>query len=195
MTTAKHKSRLFTLRGVRVNFPRLFKPEVNNLSGEEEYSVRVILDPNDDKCKEYIKEIDDARRELAEANWGERWQTLYRENKDSKNTMFLRQDYERGYFFINLKRKKRDGAPKVVWRHGHDDLHEEDGKPLAGDYCNVMFEMWTYKTPQNATGWSGTLMGVQFVKRGEPLGGARTAKPEDFDTLPDEEEDDLTAML
>lgn len=186
---------------VRIGYPRVFEVEENAQSGKREYSLQIRwMDDNPDHMKQV--EAMQARLKLAaKAYWGEEWEKHYRDAIDSKNTRFLRHNEDEGYWFCSIKRGERDGAPRVVDRCKEVKLRPEDGKIYSGMVGNVVFDLWCYggvarngaKVPY---GFSGTLLGLQYVADGEPFGGARMAKDNDFEDLEDNGlSDDLDNLL
>lgn len=177
-------------KAVRIAYPRVFEPEENPQSGRAEYSVQVrFYEANPDHMKT-VETIQAALKEAARAFWGDEAERHYRDAMDSKNTRFLRRDEEGGYWYVSLKRREQDNAPRVVDRNPRVTLTAQDGKIYSGAVCNVVFDIWCYggmsksgtKVPY---GFSGTLMGIQYVAEGEPFGGAPMAKDNDFEDLAD----------
>ena len=179
-------------RAVRVAYPKVFEPEENTLSGKKEYSVQIRLYKDNPEHMKIVEKIRSAMKVAAKAYWGEDADRNYRNALDSKNTRWLRESDEGDYFFASLKRREQDGAPRVVGRDKTVTLRQEDGKVYSGAVMNVIFDIWCYSGTSKSgakipAGFSATLMGMQFVADGDPIGGASVAKDDDFDDLSTEE--------
>ena len=182
-------------RGVRVAYPKVFEAEENTLSGKREYSVQIRLYKSNPDHMKIVEKIREAMKVAAQAYWGEDAGRNYRDAMDSKNTRWLREDADGEYFFASLKRREQDGAPRVVGRDKTVTLRQEDGKVYSGAVMNVIFDIWCYSGTSKSgakipSGFSATLMGLQFVADGDPIGGASVAKDTDFDDLGTEETND-----
>ena len=182
-------------RGVRVAYPKVFEPEENTLSGKREYSVQIRLYKSNPEHMKIVEQIRSAMKAAAKAYWGDDAERNYRDALDSKNTRWLREDPDGEYFFASLKRREQDGAPRVVARDKTITLRQEDGKVYSGAVMNVIFDIWCYSGTSKSgakipAGFSATLMGLQFVADGDPIGGASVAKDTDFDDLSTEDAND-----
>lgn len=182
-------------RGVRVAYPHVFEPVENTLSGKKEYSCQLRFYKSNPDHMAQVEKIREAMKVAAKAYWGEDAARNMRDALDSKNTRWLREDADGEYFFVSLKRREQDGAPRVVARDKTITLRPEDGKVYSGAVMNAVFDIWCYsgKAKSGASipaGFSATLMGLQFVADGDPIGGASVAKDTDFDDLGTEETND-----
>ena len=165
------------LKNVRCNYPRVFAPETNQLSGKSEYSIVVMIPENDPQ----VAELKAKMQEVWVNKFGpEKGPRKLKSAMDSKNTRFLHFDDENGFYKLNLKRKETDGAPMVLDR-AKNKLDASSGKPYGGCFINVSFDLWVYD--KQSTGTSATLLGVQFVDDGEPFGGSSQPSEKDFDDL------------
>ena len=165
------------LKNVRCNFPRVHAPEVNQLSGKNEYSIVVLIPENDPQ----VAELKNKMQAVWVAKFGpEKGPKKLKSALDSKNTRFLHHDDENACYRINLKRREQDGAPMVLDR-AKQPLAASSGLPYGGCYINVSFDLWVYD--KQSTGTSATLLGVQFVKDGEPFGGSSQPSDKDFEDL------------
>lgn len=182
------------LKDVRCAYPQLFEPVSNKFSGREEYSVRVMI-PESDKAQ--VEKIHNAMKEAFNNKFGmEKGPRKYKAAMESKNTRLLQFDDENGYYYLNLKRRSTDGAPAVLDRNKRH-LSSAEGRIYGGCYVNAVFEVWVYDNA--STGAGNTLLGVQFVRDGEPFSGASQPSDNDFEDLGsgDDEmsEDDLKAFM
>lgn len=182
------KENRVVLKNVRCNYPRVHKAETNQLSGKTEYSISILI-PQDDP---QVAELKAKMQAVWVSKFGpEKGPKKLKSAMDSKNTRFLHFDEETGFYRINLKRKESDGAPMVLDR-AKNKLEESSGKPYGGCYINVSFDLWVYD--KQSTGTSATLLGVQFVKDGEPFGGSSQPSDKDFEDLSDDGSEDPFAL-
>lgn len=94
-----------------------------------------------------------------------------------------------GNFYVTAKNKAR---PLLIDRD-KSPLTEADGKPYSGCYANVTIDVYAMTDPKKK-GVHASIKGVQFVKDGDAFGGGGgTAKPDDFDDLGVEEEEESLA--
>ena len=78
-----------------------------------------------------------------------------------------------------------NGRPLVIHRD-KSVITEDDGIIYAGCYVNAQINLWSQDN-QWGKRVNANLLGVQFVRDGEPFGdGGRIARPDEFDTLMDE---------
>lgn len=169
-------SKKLMLKDVRIQYPVLFEPRENKLSGKREYSARLIM-PEGHAGIEAIKA---AMNELFKDKFGANADKKLKKALGNDNTKFLRFDDDRGWYYINVKRRDTDGAPTVVDR-ARKRLEMASGLPRGGDFVNALVEVWVYDN--QSTGTSATLLGVQYAKEGEPLSAVATAKTDDFEDL------------
>lgn len=176
------------LSNVRLAYPHVFEAVENTLSGKREYSCQIRLYKSNPDHMKQVEKLREAMKVAAKAFWGDDADRNMRTALDSTNTRWLREDADGEYFFISLKRRESDGAPRVVSRDRTINLRPEDGKMYSGAFVNAVLDLWCYsgvaKNGQKIpSGFSATLMGLQFVSDGDPLGGARVAKDDDFEDL------------
>ena len=179
-------------RNVRVAYPKVWEPEENTLSGKKEYSCQLRFYKSNPDHMAQVEKIRGALTIAAKAYWGNDAERNFRAALDSKNTRWLREDPDGEYFFVSLKRREADGAPRLVARDKTIALRQEDGKLYSGAFVNAVFDIWCYSGTSKSgakipSGFSATLMGLQFVADGDPIGGASVAKDEDFDDLASED--------
>lgn len=175
------------LSNVRLAYPRVFEPVENSLSGNLEYSCQIRLYKSNPDHMKQVEKLRAAMKIAAKAFWGNDAERNMRAALDSTNTRWLREDPDGEYYFVNLKRRSQDGAPRVVARDHTVNLRPEDGKIYGGAFVTAIFDLWCYSN--SSKGFSATLMGLQFVADGDPIGGASVAKDEDFDDLSAEDGD------
>ena len=182
-----------SLKNVRCAYPQLFEPVENKFSGREEYSIRVMIPASD---TEQVEKVRNAIREAFINKFGsEKGPRKFKAAMESKNTRCMQFDDENDYYYINLKRRATDGAPVVMDRNKRH-LSASEGRIYGGCYVNAVFEVWVYDNA--STGAGSTLLGVQFVKDGEPFSGAAQPSDDDFEDLGGDSEvtdDDMKAFM
>ena len=161
----------------RANFVSLFEARENPFSGKKNYEVTCMFQKDGETHKAILR----AMQEAAKAKWGEKAEAIYKKAIGSTNTRMLQEDEKTGLMRIVCRRKESDGMPAVV--DGRlQNISPKDGKPRSGDEC--AFKISVYAYDQNGSrGFTNTLLGVQFIKEGEPFGGAPVASSEGFETI------------
>lgn len=99
----------------------------------------------------------------------------------------IREGFE-GYMYVAGNSTKK---PLLLDKQ-RDEVGEEDGLIMSGNYANVKIDIfaWEHKKSK-AKGVSAQIMGIQYVKEGEPLGGGgRRANVNDFDEIDEDDDDD-----
>lgn len=167
------------LRGVRLAFPSLWKKAT--FEGDETKFEATFLVPKKDKKtkKALMKLIEDCKEQ----------------NKIKTNKVFVRdgddpefEDYD-GYAGHWCVKAANTVRPKVLDRD-KSHLTEEDGVIYSGCYVNAQISPWAQNNKWGRR-INANLLGVQFVKDGEPFsGGGKTADDDDFDDLSDDYDDD-----
>lgn len=174
------------LENVRLAFPSLFEPR--SVQGNApRFSAVFIIDP----ASKTAAVVKDAVKKVASEKWGAQadavlkklvadkrvcYKTDPRTNKDGE----VYAGFE-GMHSLNASNKVR---PAVIDRN-RTPLTATDGRPYAGCYVNAIVDIWAQDSSQPGVGRriNCTLMGVQFVGDGEPLGGATSASPDAFPDL------------
>lgn len=166
------------LSNVRLSFPNIFRKAT--FEGQEtKFEATFLLSKTEHAA--LIKEIQSAiaakiKDDLKGAKLGPDKLCL----KDGDNF-----DYAgyAGNWSLKASNKKR---PLVIDRD-RTPLAEEDNKLYAGCYVNAMIELWTQN---NGFGKriNANLLGVQFLRDGEPFADGESASADDFDAFGDEED-------
>lgn len=161
------------LQNVRLSFPSLFRRAV--FGGDEtKYEGTFLIDKTAGAAK--IAEIETAiEAMLKEKNKGK---ALAPDKVCFKDGDTIDYDGYAGTMSIKASSSKR---PMVI---GIDKspLTEDDGKPYAGCYVNAVLEIW-FQDNQFGKRINANLLGVQFVKDGNPFGDGATASVDDFDEI------------
>lgn len=173
---------------VRASFVNVFKPRVNDLNGEEEYSMQLII-PKSEKA--FIKKLNDAVQEAANDKWnGKPPKALRHPLRDADAEAEQRdedvQPHLENCYFMNVTQKSRFGKPQVVDKDRDEILDPSEFQ--SGDYCRVSINPFAYDQKGNK-GVSFGLGNVQVLAKGDPLGGGRTRAEDDFDDWEDDEDD------
>lgn len=166
-----------------VSYPKVFKPEVNKLSGETEYSLVALFPKGSD-----LTALKKAAQEAIEKKFGAKaknadfLKTLRNPFRDqgekakvdeTTGKSVLPQGHEAGAIYMNLKSKQK---PQVVDQNVQLILEPTDF--YAGCKARATVRAYAYDNKGNK-GVAFGLVNVQKVSDGEALGG-RTRAEDDF---------------
>jgi len=172
---------------VRGSYVNVFQPKMNDLSGNEEYSMMILI-PKEDK--ETLTRLSTAIKKAQSDKWGNKVPTNARNPlKNGNNEDDLPESARLGdepyadHYFMNVKSKQKPG---IVDKTRQAVLDPEDF--MSGDYCRVALGAYAYDQKGNR-GVSFGLQNIQVLGKGEPLGG-RTRAENDFDDFIDKDSDD-----
>ena len=172
------------VKNVRLSYVKVFEATQVNGQGDFNYSVQLLIDKNSEaaeKLKAAIKaeyEALPARYPKLSGKLPKVWNNPLRDGDEEKDGS----GYE-GMFFMNAKRKEKQGAPIVI--DGHKQYITDKNDLYSGCYGNVSLSVYGYEH----TGKYGVGIGLNAIQKaadGERLDGG--ASIDDFDAL---EEDDL----
>lgn len=156
----------------RVSYPKVFKPEVNTMSGKSEYSVVALFDKNADLTK-----LRAAIKEAIEEKWGKdpakhpkNLRSPLRDQGERAKDGVLPNGYVKGAVFITLKSKEKPG---VVDEQVQPILDESTF--YSGCYAHAAVSVYAYDQAGNRGVGIG-LTNIQKVADGEPISGR--PKPE-----------------
>lgn len=182
MATSTNK--VITLRNVRFSYLYVFQP----YQGENgsSYCGHFILEPTDPQ----VKQVVEAMKEIARAKWGDEADVQYAALK-GKDRLALHlgdtskpgDDAYKGKVFLSGSSKTR---PTVVETRGGANvaLIESDGRPRSGDYGNAIVALWIQDNKYGKR-INCQIQGVQYVRKGAPLGGGgRVANVDEFGVEP-----------
>ena len=170
------------LNNVRLSFPSLFRKAVFN--GEEtKFEATFLL--NKKEHADTIAEINAAIKEMIKDSFkGAKIPSDKLCMKDGGESAY---DGYEGCVSIKSSNNKR---PTVLDRD-RSPLSEDDNRIYSGCYVNAVIDLW----PQNNSYGkriNSNLLGVQFMKDGEPFGaGGQTAGADDFEDFGDAEMEDF----
>lgn len=174
----------------RILYPELFTARDFKGDGNFKYGAKFLIE----KGSESDKLVQDTIKQVATEKWKEKAKAKLQGFGMSKQQMcYIDGDIDNfdGLNILSSTRKISAGRPDVRDRDT-TPLAESDGKPYSGCYVVGIVDVWA----QDDAGYPGIrcqLMGVQFVKDGEPLKAAPKASDDDFEDLGVEEGEDMFA--
>lgn len=177
----------------RVSYPKVFRPERNELNGKDEYSLVALFKKGED-----LSRLKAACKAACEKKWGKdpkKWPKNLRdpfrdqgerEKEDEDGNTFMPDGYIKGAVFLNLKSGKRPG---LVGPDNQDIIDEAEF--YGGCYARAQVNAAAYDMKGNQ-GVSIYLNHVQKLRDGESFGAA-PRNPQDVFEAVDESEDDEPA--
>jgi hypothetical protein len=169
------------LNNVRISFPSLFRKAT--FSGEEtKFEATFLLDKETQADK--IAEIETAISDLTKDK--------LKGAKLKADKICLKDGDDIDYvgYAGNMSIKASNAKRPMVLDRDRTQLAEEDGRIYAGCYVNGVLELWAQNN-QYGKRINANLLGVQFIKDGEPFADGVTASLDDFDHFDDVDEDDF----
>lgn len=161
----------------RVAFPEVFQPRGFE-GGEPKFSVTMLFDSDAD-----LSEM----KKLAKAASGDKW-SKKKTPKNLKDPFRDGDDVEwDGFAGTTFVRATSKFQPGIVGRDASKALIRTEDF-YAGCYARATVNAFAYDTAGNK-GVAFGLQNLQFLKHGDPFTG-RTNAEEDFDSLPDEDDED-----
>lgn len=167
----------------RLSFPDIWRPKAiksgKGEPGEPKYSAHFLLDKKEQA--DQIKSLKQAIFALAKEKWGDKTKDMITKGKV---TVCLHEgsdkDYD-GYSEDNMFLSASSGKRPTIVDRDKTALAEDDRRPYGGCYVNGIVRLWVQ---DNNFGKrvNAELLGVQFVKDGEPFGAAPLAD-DAFDDL------------
>lgn len=169
------------LKNARLAFPQLFTAKAVDDKGEPRFSASFIIEKNHPQIKDLVA----AMQKVAKDKWGAKGEAMYTQLKAADKLALHNGDSKANYtgfegnLFVSSANKVR---PAVRAADGRTNLTAADGKPYAGCYVNAVIELWAQ---DNSFGKriNASLMGVQFVRDGEPFSGGGVAADGDFEAV------------
>lgn len=173
---------------VRCAYPHVFEARENAFAkdGTKKYECTGLFESNGAVHKAIL----DVMKAVADQKWGAKGQRYYEEALENKNTRLIQKDADLGLMKVTARRRETDGAPAVVDQRLRA-IAPSQGIPYGGCWINMRIDVWAYEN-NGSRGFSATLLGIQFVRDGEALGGASAASTEGFEVL---ETDDKEAAV
>ena len=167
-----------TIRNARLSFPSLFQKAV--FDGKEgKYEATLLFPKTDTKTYDEIIAAIEACKEENKNTKVPKAKYFIQDGDDKKEY-----DGYEAMWAVKAANKKR---PTLIDRD-LTPITEDDNKLYAGCYVNAIIEPWSQS---NTFGKriNANLLGIQFVKDGEPFGdGGTSADPDEFENLGDDED-------
>jgi hypothetical protein len=178
----------------RAGFVSVFSPRKNQNSGNEEYSLQLLIAKSDRKT---INKITKAIQQAKEDKFGQRAVPKLRNplrDGDDPNDLPSKAEVGAepyaGHFFMNVK-SNVDNPPGVVNLKLEKII--DPSEFASGDYCRVSMNAYAYDNVSQ--GVSFGLLNVQVIKKGKPIGGTRSRPEDDFEVYEPEEDSDNDDFL
>lgn len=157
---------------VRGSYVNVFRPRLNDLNGQHEYSMTILV-PKSDKTT--VAALRAAEAAAIEKKWNGKPPKGLRDplrDGDSPDEDKSADEAYNGHYFLNVKSKD---APGIV---DHARCEATDaGDFVSGDYCRVSLNAYGYDQKGNK-GVGFGLNNIQIVGRGEPLSNRARAEDE-----------------
>ena len=153
---------------VRASYANVFKPRLNDLNGEEEYSL-VLLIPKTDRPT--VTAIGRAVEAAIAQKWAGKPPPGLRTPLRDGDAERPGQEGYAGCYFVTAKSKQRPGVVDRALQPVLDPMEF-----VSGDYCRVSLNAYAYDQKGNR-GVAFGLNNLQVLERGEPL--TSRARPED----------------
>ena len=164
--------------------PSIFTPRAAKPGNKEKYGAAFLMDPGHPG----LKTISDLVVQVAKAKWPQNWEARVKELKAGDRLPVHNGDGKAssagyaGRFYLNAGNAIR---PMVLDRD-KTPLTAVDGRPYSGAFVNAYVEIWAQDN-QHGKRINASLLGVQFVRDGERLGGGGVATADDFEALPSDD--------
>lgn len=170
------------LNNVRLSFPSLWRKATFE-GTETKFEATFMLDKTEhaDKIEEIKKVIAAGIKENLKGAKVAADKIALKDGDESG-----RDEYENHYTLKAANGKR----PKIVDRD-KGQLTEDDNRPYSGCYVNAIVEPW-YQSNAYGKRVNFNLLGVQFLKDGEPFSeGGSVADDDDFDDFGSDEDFDI----
>jgi len=171
----------------RVSYPKVFKPERNDLNGSDEYSVVALFKKGEDlsKLKAIAKAAVEDKWGTDEKKWPKNLRMPFRDQAERTKTdedgnEYLPDGYEAGAIFLNLKSQKRPG---LVNGRNEDIIDESDF--YGGCFARAQVNAKAYDKNGNK-GVSIYLNHVQKTRDGDSFGSSPRSASSVFEAVGDE---------
>lgn len=176
-TSGKKEIAGILIENGRLSFDDLYEPTASVEGGRLKYRCNIIIDPTTDTGKRNIKKIENLIRQVELEKFKKSPATYKTDDRkcfvdgDSCVNQKTNEVYD-GYAGMAILKTANDKRPSVVDRD-LTPLTAEDNKTYAGCYCNFFIRIYAVSgADKGGNGLFASLETVQFVKDGEPFGGA-----------------------
>ena len=179
MATAPKKTEIagILIENGRLSFDDLYEPTASVEGGRLKYRCNIIIDPTTDTGKRNIKKIENLIKQVELDKFKKSPATYKTDDRkcfvdgDSCVNQKTGEVYD-GYAGMAILKAANDKRVAVVNRD-LTPLVAEDGVTYAGCYCNFFVRIYGVTgADKGGYGLFASLETVQFVKDGEPFGGA-----------------------
>lgn len=166
---------------VRFSWMRVFKPELNQDSGELEYSVTLLFPkencPESPNAAEILAEFKDYLKSVAVEKFGAKLPPNFKPGLRDGDVEQNSDGEPRnpGCYYISTKSKYK---PQMV-NGARMEVKDTDGWK-SGDWGSVQLSVFAYDN--KSKGISAGLRAIQFIEHGEAFGGSSAADVNDFAT-------------
>jgi hypothetical protein len=177
---------------VRMVYPKLFTPykseeDKKDPSKSGKYSANFWLPKSNSQVNAVKAEI----KKKVEMALGPKAQAFYTAYiGDNKDCFFRDGDAvlngdgdpsSPSHYIIAARRREEDGQPILV-NGKKEKINPSDGLIYSGCYVNASIDVWV-QVKGDYKGIRCKLVGVQFLRHGEPLGGSAPASDKDFQVV------------
>ena len=168
----------------RLSYAHLFKPQAIDESTEPKYSVCLLIPKSDKGTLTKIKAAVEAAKQAGMSKWGGKIpNNLKTPLRDGDEERSDQPEYV-GCYFLNASSKQKPG---IVDRNKDEIM--DSNEVYSGCYGRVSLNFYAFNTAGNK-GIGVGLNNVQKLADGDYLGG-RSRAEDDFDDLPNDEDDFL----
>lgn len=176
----------YLIKNCRFSYLNCFEPFRDRTTGKESWGGHAILTPDHPQLPEIVATL----KKVAQGFWGDSWESVWAEMK-AKNKICLKPGAAKGNldgyknnYFISANKKTRYSV--IETRNGVNvQLTAADGRPRSGDYGNMKVAFYAMKHPTGGNMINADLQGIQYVRKGVPLGGGgRVATVDEFGIEP-----------
>lgn len=158
----------------RASYPKVFKPELNELNKKMEYSVIALFKKGEDlsALKKAAEEVLVENLGADKTKWPKKLKNPFRDQEEKEKDGVMPVGHEKGAIFLTLKSQQKPG---VVDANVQPIIDEAEF--YAGCYARATVRAGFYDKAGNV-GVAFYLQNVQKVKDGEPLSGRAQATSE-----------------
>jgi hypothetical protein len=168
----------------RVSYPKVFKPERNDLNGKDEYSVVALFAPGADlaKLKAAVKAAAEKKWGTDQKKWPKNMRSPFRdqgerEKEDDDGNKYMPDGYVKGATMVTFKSTKKPG---LVNARNEDIIDDSDF--YGGCYARAQVNAAAYDQKGNA-GVSLYLNHLQKLRDGESFGSVARNPSDVFEAV------------
>jgi hypothetical protein len=189
MTAPASDTKMITGK-VRLSYAHIWKPRASEEGQDPKYSVCLLIPKSDRDTLMKIKKCVDAARNLGVTNlWnGKLPPSLKLPLRDGDAERPDSPEYA-GHYFLNCNSGQKPGIVSTQRDESGWIPIREESEVYSGCYARASINFFPFSTKGNK-GVGAGLNNIQKLADGEPLSG-RTRPEDDFDSLPDGDDDDF----